>query len=310
MNPIGPARQLPGVANEPRPGVAPSALEAAAEEFEAMFLRQMLKQMRKAGDVLAAQSSLNSKHTDSVREMHDGALADSLARRRQTGIADLLVRQLSPTPAPSAPPLPAPAAHSQSLEDIANQLFGPTVSPVIARVGGSLRRGTAQLLRLVDSVILHESAGQVAAVSPKGARGLMQLMPDTAREMAGQLGLPYDEQRLTRDGAYNKRLGTAYLSQLLARYDGEQALAVAAYNAGPSRVDAWLARHGDPRRGEVSVGHWVERIPFEETRRYTRKILQDLQRPAAAASASVFKPGPVDVALSSHHRRVSEDTPT
>jgi soluble lytic murein transglycosylase len=310
MTPIGPPRPLPGVASETRPAVAPSALEAVAEEFEAMFLRQMLKQMRKAGDVLAAQSSLNSKHTETVREMHDGALADSLARRRQTGIANLLVRQLSPTPAPSAPPLPAPATPAQSLEDIANQLFGPVITPVIARVGGSLRRGAAQLLRLVDSVILHESAGQVAAVSPKGARGLMQLMPDTAREMAGQLGLPYDEQRLTRDGAYNKRLGTAYLSQLLARYDGEQALAVAAYNAGPSRVDAWLARHGDPRRGEVSVGHWVERIPFEETRRYTRKILQDLQRPAAAASASVFKPGQVGVALSSHHRRVSEDTPT
>jgi len=131
-------------------------------------------------------------------------------------------------------------------------------------------------------------------VSPKGARGLMQLMPDTAREMAAELGLPFDEARLTSDAAYNRRLGSAYLDKMLQRYDGHQALALAAYNAGPGRVDEWLKVHGDPRRGEIATGAWIERIPFQETRDYTRKILGDLAKteaaPAPARDAQASSP--------------------
>lgn len=278
-------------------------LDAAAEEFEAMFLRQMLKQMRKASDVLKADSSLHSANTDTLREMHDEALADTLARRRQTGIADLLVRQLAP-PAPVAVVLPAMTAPSApsagTAQMIANRVFGP----IVEGWNNSTGQGGSALLRLADRVIAHESDGQVAAVSPKGALGLMQLMPDTAREVAQRLGLVYDEQRLTRDGDYNRRLGIAYLDQLLRRYDGEQALAVAAYNAGPSRVDQWLARNGDPRRGEISIRHWVQAIPFEETREYTRKILDDLQR-----SDRQFKPPSAQVALNSLYRTEHKDNP-
>lgn len=286
----------------PLDAVPTPGLDAAAEQFEAMFLRQMLKQMRKAGDVLSADNSLRSAQTDTVRELHDDALADSLARRRQTGIADLLVRQLSP---PAAPP-PAQIDSSEALptlEQMASRVFGP----IIEGWHATLRRGTSSLMHLVERVIAHESAGQVAAVSPKGALGLMQLMPDTAREMAAGLGLPYDEQRLTRDGDYNKLLGTAYLDQLLRRYDGEQALAVAAYNAGPSRVDEWLLRNGDPRRGEVSQGGWVDAIPFQETRQYTRKILDDLQRVSGPRAGTPFKPPAGQVALGTLHPNEHKD---
>jgi soluble lytic murein transglycosylase len=135
----------------------------------------------------------------------------------------------------------------------------------------------------------------------------MQLMPDTARDMARELGLAYDEARLLNDGDYNKRLGTAYLNKMLDRYDGHQALALAAYNAGPGRVDEWLQRHGDPRSGELSTHEWVERIPFTETREYTRKILRleaasrqpepvAMQEPLAVHQA--FKSAPAAVALS------------
>jgi soluble lytic murein transglycosylase len=145
----------------------------------------------------------------------------------------------------------------------------------------------------VDSVIKHESSGNIAAVSPKGARGLMQLMPGTARDMAAELGLPFDEARLTSDAEYNKRLGSAYLSKMLERYDGHQALALAAYNAGPGKVDEWLKNHGDPRRGDIDAASWIQKIPFQETRDYTRNILKDLQaansqprEPQAAVQAS------------------------
>ncbi|WPP00080.1 transglycosylase SLT domain-containing protein [Pseudomonas sp. HR96] len=296
MRPLDfPLTALPAAPDTP----TPTRLDEAAEQFEAMFLRQLLRQMRKAGDVLAADNPLRSAQTDTLREMHDDALADSLARRRQTGIAELLVRQLGrPAPPPPGeatpgPALPATAARTAlGMEEIANRVFGPLVEGWAGRV----TRGAGMLLRLVERVIAHESAGQVAAVSPKGALGLMQLMPDTAREMAAQLGLVYDHRRLTRDGEYNKRLGTAYLAQLLRRYDGETVLAVAAYNAGPGRVDQWLQQYGDPRRGEVSAQRWIETIPFEETRQYTRRIFQDLY------GHNGFKPAPPSAALSQQPR--------
>lgn len=264
------------------PAVARQArLEAAAEQFEAMFLQQLLKQMRKAGDVLSEGSSMRSRQTDTLRELHDEALADTLATHRQSGIAEMLVRQLSRGDSPVAaqqgqalhhdmPPSAAPPALGQSL-----------LAPIVTtwqRGVEHLERGAAGFKALVNQVIAHESGGHTAAVSPKGARGLMQLMPDTAREMAERLNLPYSEQRLTTDPAYNTRLGTTYLSSLIERYDGVTALAVAAYNAGPGRVDDWLKRHGDPRQGQISEQQWVERIPFKETRQYTRNILAKLSQ--------------------------------
>lgn len=132
-------------------------------------------------------------------------------------------------------------------------------------------------------IIQAESNGNAAAISPKGARGLMQLMPDTAKEMAAELGVPYDEARLTADPNYNTTLGTAYLNKLLGRYGGNSTLAVAAYNAGPGSVDKWLKENGDPRTGEVTEAQWIERIPFGETKAYTGKIINQLQ-PTGAKS--------------------------
>lgn len=122
-------------------------------------------------------------------------------------------------------------------------------------------------------VIQAESGGDPAAVSPKGARGLMQLMPDTAKEMAAELGIEYSEERLTADPQYNMALGTAYLNKMLGRYNGNKALALAAYNAGPGSVDKWIKENGDPRKGEISEQDFIDRIPFKETREYTGKIM-------------------------------------
>lgn len=136
--------------------------------------------------------------------------------------------------------------------------------------------GTLSTDALPTLIIQAESGGDPNAVSPKGARGLMQLMPDTAKEMAAELKIPYDEARLTADPNYNTALGTAYLNKMLGRYNGNSALAVAAYNAGPGSVDKWIKENGDPRTGEVSTAEWIEKIPFEETRNYTGKITSQL----------------------------------
>jgi soluble lytic murein transglycosylase len=111
--------------------------------------------------------------------------------------------------------------------------------------------------------------------SHAGARGLLQLIPRTALLMAGQLGLPYNRGLLTGDPDYNVRLGSHYLRTLLKRFDGEVALAVAAYNAGPSRVDEWVRLHGDPRRRDRHhLIDWIELIPFDETRNYVQRVLE------------------------------------
>jgi Soluble lytic murein transglycosylase and related regulatory proteins (some contain LysM/invasin domains) len=128
---------------------------------------------------------------------------------------------------------------------------------------------------LRDAMIGRESAGDTNAVSGKGARGLMQLMPGTAEETARELGLPYDKDRLTSDPEYNKTLGTAYLQKMLDKYTGSEGLAVAAYNAGPGSVDNWLEQNGDPRNGGISMADWIKKIPYKETRDYTQNVLND-----------------------------------
>ncbi|MDR8013425.1 lytic transglycosylase domain-containing protein [Ectopseudomonas guguanensis] len=273
-------------------------LQAAAEQFEALFLQQILKQMRKASDVLAEGNPMRSRELDTMRDFYDEVLAETLAGRKQTGIADMLVKQLSGS-ASQTPDLEAAAAAARAAElpSRSGSLLEPlrsTWQRGVESLGQVWDKGAVGFLALVERVIQQESAGRVDAVSPKGARGLMQLMPDTAREMAAELGLPFDEARLTSDAAYNRRLGSAYLDKMLQRYDGHQALALAAYNAGPGRVDEWLKVHGDPRRGEIATGAWIERIPFQETRDYTRKILGDLAKteaaPAPARDAQASSP--------------------
>jgi soluble lytic murein transglycosylase len=128
---------------------------------------------------------------------------------------------------------------------------------------------------LLLGVSRQESMFNPWVSSHAGARGLMQLIPRTALLMAGQLGLPYNPGLLTGNPDYNVRLGSHYLKTLLRRYDGETALAVAAYNAGPGRIDEWIRLHGDPRRRDRhGLVDWIELIPFDETRNYVQRVLE------------------------------------
>ena len=126
------------------------------------------------------------------------------------------------------------------------------------------------------AIARQESEFNPRAVSPAGARGLMQLMPGTAQEVSGRLGLGYDVNKLTADPIYNARLGTAYLARMLESYNGSYILAAAAYNAGPGRVNEWVKTFGDPRRPDVDTVRWIETIPFEETRNYVMRVLESL----------------------------------
>ena len=130
---------------------------------------------------------------------------------------------------------------------------------------------------LVYAIVRQESAFDVSAVSPAGAQGLMQLMPGTARGIAGTLGLPYSPSDLTGSPQYNLSLGSAYIANLLDRFAGSYILALAAYNAGPSRVNQWLSINGDPRAGTEAAIDWIELIPFSETRNYVQRCLENLQ---------------------------------
>lgn len=126
---------------------------------------------------------------------------------------------------------------------------------------------------LALAIIRQESEFYSRAISSVGARGLMQVMPDTAREVAEGLGLAYSATGLLDDQAYNIRIGSAYLAELLERYSGSYLLAAAAYNAGPSRVDRWILEYGDPRIGADPI-IWAESIPFNETRNYVQRVLE------------------------------------
>lgn len=129
---------------------------------------------------------------------------------------------------------------------------------------------------LVYAIARQESAFDPNAVSPAGARGLMQLMPATARATARRYGVEFEAERLLGDPVYSAKLGAAHLGELMDDWSGSYALAFAAYNAGPGHVRRWIQRFGDPRKANVDAIDWVEKIPFPETRNYVQRVMENL----------------------------------
>ncbi|HZP99103.1 MAG TPA: transglycosylase SLT domain-containing protein [Reyranella sp.] len=180
------------------------------------------------------------------------------------------------------------AGETQALAQLATELRRPDVAVTIARRAtehgvtlfdasfpvvdlgktGSIERALALALTR------QESAFNAAAVSPSGALGLMQLLPGTARDVATKLGVPFIQDKLTRDPTYNVELGSQYLADMLQRFGGSYELALAAYNAGPNRVTRWLETMGDPRAGKIDMIDWIEMIPLRETRNYVQRIME------------------------------------
>lgn len=128
---------------------------------------------------------------------------------------------------------------------------------------------------VVLSIIRQESSFASHAVSPAGARGLMQIMPATAKQVAQKKRKNFSVQKLNSNPDFNVELGSTYFADLLKRFNGSYILAIAAYNAGPTNVNRWLRSIGRPQE-DIDPIDWIERIPFSETRNYVQRVLENL----------------------------------
>lgn len=135
---------------------------------------------------------------------------------------------------------------------------------VIERHATANRIGVTVLLAMVR----QESAFDVQARSYAGARGLMQVMPATARELARSMGLPYSHDQLS-DPDYSVRLGSRYFRQVLDMFDGNLEIALAGYNAGPYRIKRLLRSAGS----NPETDRFVEGLPIEESKTYVKRVV-------------------------------------
>ena len=186
--------------------------------------------------------------SDRAETPEEHALVAELAR--ETGRRDLAVNV-------------AEAAAADGHRGFVQQGF-PTVTPP----GGAN-------WTMVHAIARQESQFAANAISHAGARGLMQLMPGTAREQAGKLGLSYSRDNLISSPNYNMQLGNAYFARMMDYYGGAYPLAIAAYNAGPGNVNKWLRANGDPRSGGIDYVTWIERIPIYETKNYVQRVIEN-----------------------------------
>ncbi len=236
---------------QPRPS-ADAVVRFSAAERDAFNDNSLVQAARILGELgawrdqsLFLRTIANNAHSDS--EHYFGAILAN-----EIGRPDLAV-------------MIGRSARANGLDD-----YVPTAFPTVRVPAGYEDRWT-----FIHAISRQESQFDRAALSHAGARGLMQLMPGTAREQARMLGLAYDAGALTSDTNYNMQLGAAYFQRMLDYYGGSYPLAVAAYNAGPGNVNRWLASNGDPRTGAVDILSWIEAIPLSETRNYVQRVLEN-----------------------------------
>jgi soluble lytic murein transglycosylase len=243
------------------PAVQPTEAERAA--FNALPLTKAVREVARESDWPTGIRFFREIAEQALTEV-DHVLVGDLAR--ELGRRDLAV-------------ILAQAAHADGFGEF-HRVGYPTM-PVTPGANWTM----------VHAITRQESQFAMNALSHAGARGLMQLMPGTAREQAGKLGLIYDQQLLTTDAAYNITLGNAYFARMMDYYRGSYPLAVAAYNAGPGNVNRFLRSNGDPRDGGIDWVEWIERIPITETRGYVQRVLENAVVYEAMNPARATQPG-------------------
>jgi len=129
---------------------------------------------------------------------------------------------------------------------------------------------------LLLGIARQESEFNTRTVSGAGARGILQVMPVTARHVCRDYKIKCELDRLLTDGAYNTSIASAYITDRMAEFQGSYVLTFAGYNAGPGRARQWIREFGDPRDPKVDPVDWIHRIPFEETREYVQKVMSNL----------------------------------
>lgn len=131
---------------------------------------------------------------------------------------------------------------------------------------------------LAYAIARQESAFNPTAISAADARGLLQILPSTAKKVAKRYQIAWAEEKLINDPAYNATLGSHYLGEQINRFGGSYILTFAAYNAGPARIPQWISKYGDPRGKRIDeIVDWIESIPFQETRDYVQRVMENYQ---------------------------------
>lgn len=235
----------------PPPSPGPTITPAGAER-EAFFNRPVVRAARFLGEINAWQDQ-----TQFLRAISNDAKSDL-----DHHFAAELSRQIN---RPDLGVMIARSARLNGHNDYVRSGF-PTVT---------VPSGHESNFTMIHAITRQESQFDREAVSHAGARGLMQLMPATARETSGKIGESYSLSGLTANPQYNIRLGSTYFSNMLNYFGGSYPLAVAAYNAGPGNVNKWLRANGDPRTPGVDMIDWIEKIPIYETRNYVQRVLEN-----------------------------------
>jgi len=158
-----------------------------------------------------------------------------------------------------------------------NGVWLPTYSHPVIAVPSYSGPGAPPETALVLGIIRQETEFDPDSVSSAGARGIIQVMPGSVRHLANVAGLPYRPNDLTRDPAYDMKIGMTELANQLSDWGGSYVLTIAAYNAGPTNVRRWIAQFGDPRDARVDPVDWIEQIPFSETRNYVMRVLENTE---------------------------------
>lgn len=181
------------------------------------------------------------------------------------------------------------AAGLAQLADLALELDEPHIAVLIGKaaaergviiprayypVPGMVPDGLSVSRALALAISRRESEFDPAARSHADARGLMQVLPSTAKLVARDLGLEFEASKLIADPAYNVTIGSAYLARMVQEFGPSIALIASGYNAGPNRPKRWIEEFGDPRQEAVDVVDWVETIPFAETRTYVMRVVE------------------------------------